>query len=196
MIAFTMEQAEQTTRYMTMWLDEAGAKVPAAKQGEWMTEKGRYIEAVYDSVERMMIAESAYQMVMLEEQNTQLAAIEQLKAWKAKHGCDWKHIVSPLSRSSQDQLCGGLRDSHRHNLKVANLIESDEHPAGSGRLCPLMSSANVRCYPARLQSPVPLLCKAVSARLCFALVPDDTHPVALAGNHSDARANQCPSLQR
>jgi len=88
----TMEQVEQAAQRMTRHGDEAVSGLTLAQQSEWATVKAQYVEALYQSVQTIMRAKAAYDMAVLEEQNKQPAAREELRGWLVAHGVDLEQV--------------------------------------------------------------------------------------------------------
>ena len=88
----TMEQVEREAQRMTSHGDEAVLGLTLAQQSESATLKAQYIEALSASVEKIMKAKAAYDMAVLDEQNKQSAAREDVRAWLAAHGVDQKQV--------------------------------------------------------------------------------------------------------
>lgn len=83
MLAFSTEQAGHTVFAMIRRWDEAASTLTPAQQYEWVTVKRRFIEAIYDSAERIMIAQSASDVAVLEESRQQATA--RLTGWLNAH---------------------------------------------------------------------------------------------------------------
>ena len=64
--AYTTEQAAIWAQHVTIRWNDAISQLPLDEQFEWRSVQGRCIEALYETAEKMMVAESAYDVALLD----------------------------------------------------------------------------------------------------------------------------------